>query len=155
MNAHLPRQHGGFRGSEGTDSARGVPVPLKDACCGWQQDSQGHCCHQQHHHHHHYHHHRQPPSVSGPLGPVPAQPRSKCSAPRGKNIQKSPPKTLAKAKEAGGGWWSDCTCPHNWYHHPGQASPAPIIVNTDTLDTIPYVNGTEIEYEFEEITLER
>ncbi|KFV65954.1 Disks large 2, partial [Dryobates pubescens] len=36
-----------------------------------------------------------------------------------------------------------------------QASPAPIIVNTDTLDTIPYVNGTEIEYEFEEITLER
>ncbi|XP_061262086.1 disks large homolog 2 isoform X12 [Bos javanicus] len=35
------------------------------------------------------------------------------------------------------------------------ASPAPIIVNTDTLDTIPYVNGTEIEYEFEEITLER
>ncbi|XP_070313285.1 disks large homolog 2 isoform X6 [Odocoileus virginianus] len=36
-----------------------------------------------------------------------------------------------------------------------EASPAPIIVNTDTLDTIPYVNGTEIEYEFEEITLER
>ncbi|GAB0180859.1 disks large 2 [Grus japonensis] len=36
-----------------------------------------------------------------------------------------------------------------------RASPAPIIVNTDTLDTIPYVNGTEIEYEFEEITLER
>ncbi|KAM3934528.1 disks large homolog 2 isoform 7-T7 [Leptodactylus fuscus] len=46
-----------------------------------------------------------------------------------------------------------------------KASPAPIIVNTDTLDTIPYVsytpfhenaiNGSEIEYEFEEITLER
>ncbi|MBN3297931.1 DLG2 protein, partial [Amia calva] len=36
-----------------------------------------------------------------------------------------------------------------------QASPAPIIVNTETLDTVPYVNGTEIEYEFEEITLER
>ncbi|XP_016349063.1 disks large homolog 2-like isoform X11 [Sinocyclocheilus anshuiensis] len=35
------------------------------------------------------------------------------------------------------------------------ASPAPIIVNTDTLETVPYVNGTEIEYEFEEITLER
>ncbi|XP_069046125.1 disks large homolog 2 isoform X11 [Lepisosteus oculatus] len=35
------------------------------------------------------------------------------------------------------------------------ASPAPIIVNTETLDTVPYVNGTEIEYEFEEITLER
>lgn len=48
---------------------------------------------------------------------------------------------------------------------PLKASPAPIIVNTDTLDTIPYVsytpfhentiNGSEIEYEFEEITLER
>ncbi|KAE8288110.1 Disks large-like protein 2 Postsynaptic density protein 93 [Larimichthys crocea] len=36
-----------------------------------------------------------------------------------------------------------------------QASPAPIIVNTDTLESVPYVNGTEIEYEFEEITLER
>ncbi|XP_034745409.1 disks large homolog 2 isoform X39 [Etheostoma cragini] len=36
-----------------------------------------------------------------------------------------------------------------------KASPAPIIVNTDTLESAPYVNGTEIEYEFEEITLER
>ncbi|KAJ8280098.1 hypothetical protein GJAV_G00050510 [Gymnothorax javanicus] len=36
-----------------------------------------------------------------------------------------------------------------------KASPAPIIVNADTLDSVPYVNGTEIEYEFEEITLER
>ncbi|XP_056140906.1 disks large homolog 2 isoform X1 [Lampris incognitus] len=35
------------------------------------------------------------------------------------------------------------------------ADPAPIIVNTDTLESVPYVNGTEIEYEFEEITLER
>ncbi|XP_076130638.1 disks large homolog 2 isoform X7 [Alosa pseudoharengus] len=35
------------------------------------------------------------------------------------------------------------------------ASPAPIIVNTETLESVPYVNGTEIEYEFEEITLER
>ncbi|XP_075957719.1 disks large homolog 2 isoform X2 [Anarhichas minor] len=33
--------------------------------------------------------------------------------------------------------------------------PAPMIVNTDTLESVPYVNGTEIEYEFEEITLER
>ncbi|XP_039214533.1 disks large homolog 2-like isoform X8 [Crotalus tigris] len=42
-----------------------------------------------------------------------------------------------------------------WMPIQHSASPAPIIVNTDTLDTIPYVNGTEIEYEFEEITLER
>ncbi|XP_067842384.1 disks large homolog 2 isoform X2 [Heptranchias perlo] len=38
---------------------------------------------------------------------------------------------------------------------PLKASPAPIIVNTEALQTVPYVNGTEIEYEFEEITLER
>ncbi|XP_064158047.1 disks large homolog 2-like isoform X12 [Anguilla rostrata] len=36
-----------------------------------------------------------------------------------------------------------------------KAGPAPMIVNADTLDSVPYVNGTEIEYEFEEITLER
>uniref|UniRef100_A0A3B4H2D4 Disks large homolog 2-like n=1 Tax=Pundamilia nyererei TaxID=303518 RepID=A0A3B4H2D4_9CICH len=36
-----------------------------------------------------------------------------------------------------------------------QANPAPVIINTDTLESLPYVNGTEIEYEFEEITLER
>ncbi|XP_042286903.1 disks large homolog 2 isoform X4 [Thunnus maccoyii] len=48
---------------------------------------------------------------------------------------------------------------HGYVSHshisPLKASPAPIIVNTDTLDSVPYVNGTEIEYEFEEITLER
>uniref|UniRef100_A0A671S5Q9 Disks large homolog 2-like n=1 Tax=Sinocyclocheilus anshuiensis TaxID=1608454 RepID=A0A671S5Q9_9TELE len=48
---------------------------------------------------------------------------------------------------------------HGYVSHahisPLKASPAPIIVNTDTLETVPYVNGTEIEYEFEEITLER
>ncbi|XP_015461044.2 disks large homolog 1 isoform X21 [Astyanax mexicanus] len=41
----------------------------------------------------------------------------------------------------------------------GQASPAPVLVNTDSLDTSPYVspyvNGTEADYEYEEITLER
>ncbi|XP_066519076.1 disks large homolog 1 isoform X11 [Hoplias malabaricus] len=36
-----------------------------------------------------------------------------------------------------------------------QASPAPVLVNTDSLDTSPYVNGTEADYEYEEITLER
>ncbi|XP_038861191.1 disks large homolog 2 [Salvelinus namaycush] len=48
---------------------------------------------------------------------------------------------------------------HGYVSHshisPLKASPAPIIVNTDTLESVPYVNGTEIEYEFEEITLER
>ncbi|XP_048055763.1 disks large homolog 1 isoform X21 [Megalobrama amblycephala] len=40
-----------------------------------------------------------------------------------------------------------------------QASPAPVVVNTESLDTSPYVspyvNGTEADYEYEEITLER
>ncbi|XP_060723648.1 disks large homolog 1 isoform X3 [Tachysurus vachellii] len=40
-----------------------------------------------------------------------------------------------------------------------QASPAPVLVNTDSLDTSPYVspyvNGTEADYEYEEIMLER
>nr|XP_046265745.1 disks large homolog 2 isoform X13 [Scatophagus argus] len=48
---------------------------------------------------------------------------------------------------------------HGYVSHshisPLKASPAPIIVNTDALESVPYVNGTEIEYEFEEITLER
>ncbi|XP_013994709.2 disks large homolog 1 isoform X20 [Salmo salar] len=36
-----------------------------------------------------------------------------------------------------------------------QANPPPVVVNTDSLDTPPYVNGTEADYEYEEITLER
>nr|XP_046263446.1 discs large homolog 1-like protein isoform X14 [Scatophagus argus] len=36
-----------------------------------------------------------------------------------------------------------------------QANPPPMVVNTDSLDTPPYVNGTEADYEYEEITLER
>ncbi|XP_061540697.1 disks large homolog 1-like isoform X5 [Phycodurus eques] len=36
-----------------------------------------------------------------------------------------------------------------------QANPPPLVVNTDSLDTPPYVNGTEADYEYEEITLER
>ncbi|KAM4728234.1 discs large homolog 1-like protein isoform 11-T11 [Anableps anableps] len=38
---------------------------------------------------------------------------------------------------------------------PMKANPPPVVVNTDSLDTPPYVNGTEAEYEYEEITLER
>ncbi|XP_053354104.1 disks large homolog 1 isoform X15 [Clarias gariepinus] len=42
---------------------------------------------------------------------------------------------------------------------PMKASPAPVLVNTDSIDTSPYVspyvNGTEADYEYEEITLER
>nr|XP_046263452.1 discs large homolog 1-like protein isoform X19 [Scatophagus argus] len=38
---------------------------------------------------------------------------------------------------------------------PMKANPPPMVVNTDSLDTPPYVNGTEADYEYEEITLER
>ncbi|XP_039984108.1 disks large homolog 1-like isoform X1 [Xiphias gladius] len=36
-----------------------------------------------------------------------------------------------------------------------QANPPPVVVNADSIDTPPYVNGTEADYEYEEITLER
>ncbi|KAJ8011456.1 hypothetical protein DPEC_G00058400 [Dallia pectoralis] len=36
-----------------------------------------------------------------------------------------------------------------------QANPPPVVVNTESLDAPPYVNGTEADYEYEEITLER
>ncbi|XP_060723652.1 disks large homolog 1 isoform X6 [Tachysurus vachellii] len=52
---------------------------------------------------------------------------------------------------------------HSFVSHshisPMKASPAPVLVNTDSLDTSPYVspyvNGTEADYEYEEIMLER
>ncbi|XP_061096210.1 disks large homolog 1 isoform X21 [Conger conger] len=36
-----------------------------------------------------------------------------------------------------------------------QANPPPVVVNADSVDSPPYVNGTEADYEYEEITLER
>ncbi|XP_048831793.1 discs large homolog 1-like protein isoform X16 [Brienomyrus brachyistius] len=36
-----------------------------------------------------------------------------------------------------------------------QVNPPPVVVSTDILDTPPYVNGTEADFEYEEITLER
>ncbi|XP_038672332.1 disks large homolog 1 isoform X7 [Scyliorhinus canicula] len=36
-----------------------------------------------------------------------------------------------------------------------QANPPPVVVNTDSLESQPYVNGTDADYEYEEITLER
>ncbi|XP_035276981.1 discs large homolog 1-like protein isoform X14 [Anguilla anguilla] len=38
---------------------------------------------------------------------------------------------------------------------PMKANPPPVVVNTDNLDAPPYVNGTEADFEYEEITLER
>ncbi|XP_012391812.1 disks large homolog 1 isoform X12 [Orcinus orca] len=38
---------------------------------------------------------------------------------------------------------------------PIKANPPPVLVNTDSLETSTYVNGTDADYEYEEITLER
>ncbi|XP_051847527.1 disks large homolog 1 isoform X19 [Antechinus flavipes] len=38
---------------------------------------------------------------------------------------------------------------------PVKANPPPVLVNTENLETSPYVNGTDADYEYEEITLER
>uniref|UniRef100_A0A6I8NED0 Discs large MAGUK scaffold protein 1 n=1 Tax=Ornithorhynchus anatinus TaxID=9258 RepID=A0A6I8NED0_ORNAN len=38
---------------------------------------------------------------------------------------------------------------------PLKANPPPVLVNTDSLETPAYVNGTDADYEYEEITLER
>lgn len=138
MHAYLTKQHSCSRGSDGMDACRNAPTLIRDAhcACGWQRDSQGLG----------YSSQTMPPS--GPGGS--ASNRTKLVT-LWDSVRKSPPKTSTKGKATCG---ERCACPHGWFS-PAQASPAPIIVNTDTLDTIPYVNGTEIEYEFEEITLER
>ncbi|XP_059739202.1 disks large homolog 2 isoform X8 [Bos indicus] len=138
MNAHLTKQHSCPRGSGGTDAGRSVPTLIRDAhcACGWQRSPQGLG----------YTSQTMPPSGAG----GPASNRTKLVT-LWDSVRKSPRKTSTKGRGACG---ERCACPHGWIS-PAQASPAPIIVNTDTLDTIPYVNGTEIEYEFEEITLER
>ncbi|XP_057252720.1 disks large homolog 2 isoform X16 [Pezoporus wallicus] len=141
MHAHLPKQHSCGRGSEGSDAGRNVPPVARDAhcVCRWHQHPPGLQCSSQ---------------ALPSWGPGSAsQSRSKF-VPLWDTVRKSPHKSPSKPQGSQGQRWSECSCAHGW-SPPVQASPAPIIVNTDTLDTIPYVNGTEIEYEFEEITLER
>ncbi|XP_074160706.1 disks large homolog 2 isoform X20 [Sminthopsis crassicaudata] len=139
MNAYLTKQQSCCGGSEGMDTGRTVPTLMREAhcACGWQRNPQGLG----------YGAQTMPSSGSGGQPPN----RTKLVT-LWDSVRKSPQKTGAKSKGPCG---ERCSCPHGWFSPPAQASPAPIIVNTDTLDTIPYVNGTEIEYEFEEITLER
>ncbi|XP_071412614.1 disks large homolog 2 isoform X16 [Pithys albifrons albifrons] len=141
MHGHLPRQHSCGRGAEGSDGGRNVPPVARDAhcACRWHQHPPGLQCSAQ----------ALPSWRPGAAN----QSRSKF-VPLWNTVRRSPPKSPAKPQGSPGQWWAECACAHGWAP-PVQASPAPIIVNTDTLDTIPYVNGTEIEYEFEEITLER
>ncbi|KFV75451.1 Disks large 1, partial [Dryobates pubescens] len=44
---------------------------------------------------------------------------------------------------------------HSSPHITNEANPPPVLVNTDSLETPTYVNGTDADYEYEEITLER
>ncbi|XP_062343495.1 disks large homolog 2 isoform X7 [Cinclus cinclus] len=138
MHGHLPRQHSCGRGAEGSDGSRNVPPASRDARCScrWQRRPPG------------LPHSSQALPCWGPAG---AGQGKGGSVPLRDAVRRSPPRSPAQPQ---GQRWSECGCAHGWAP-PVQASPAPIIVNTDTLDTIPYVNGTEIEYEFEEITLER
>ncbi|XP_071655721.1 disks large homolog 2 isoform X26 [Patagioenas fasciata] len=141
MHAHLPKQHSCGRESKASDAGKKVPPGARDAhcACPWHQHPPG------------LQYGSQALPSWGPGGAN--QSRSKF-VPLWDTVRKSPQQSPAKPQGNPGERWSECACAHGW-SPPAQASPAPIIVNTDTLDTIPYVNGTEIEYEFEEITLER
>ncbi|XP_048400721.1 disks large homolog 3 isoform X5 [Stegostoma tigrinum] len=66
---------------------------------------------------------------------------------------KSQNKSAPKVNGNSSGWWPECTCStRDWYE---QANPPPIIVNTDSLDSGPYANGSDGMYKYEEIILER
>nr|XP_020458510.1 discs large homolog 1-like protein isoform X2 [Monopterus albus] len=87
------------------------------------------------------------------------------------SLKKSPTESKAKGRAGSRPWPSDTyiwishsreTPPHVPLIHSFphlqahvQANPPPVVVNTDSVDTPPYVNGTEADYEYEEITLER
>ncbi|XP_030648742.1 disks large homolog 3 isoform X3 [Chanos chanos] len=80
-------------------------------------------------------------SAGGPGGPNP------------KSQSKGGPKVNGNNSGGQGGWWPECTCSsREWYD---QANPPPIIVNADSLDAGPYVNGSDGMYKYEEIILER
>uniref|UniRef100_UPI0037E93600 disks large homolog 3 isoform X4 n=1 Tax=Semicossyphus pulcher TaxID=241346 RepID=UPI0037E93600 len=80
-------------------------------------------------------------SGGGPGGPNP------------KGQSKGGPKVNGNNSSGQAGWWPECTCTNReWYD---QANPPPIIVNADSLDAGPYVNGSDGMYKYEEIILER
>ncbi|KAB5543561.1 hypothetical protein PHYPO_G00080640 [Pangasianodon hypophthalmus] len=96
------------------------------------------------------------PESSAPAVPTMPRQRARLTASRSDGSWRSPSRNMMLRTKGGScDLWSECSCVQHGWREPYQASPAPIIVNTDTLESVPYVNGTEIEYEFEEITLER
>ncbi|XP_024238612.1 disks large homolog 3 isoform X7 [Oncorhynchus tshawytscha] len=80
-------------------------------------------------------------SSGGPGGPNP------------KLQSKGGPKVNGNTAGGQAGWWPECTCSNReWYD---QANPPPVIVNADSLDAGPYVNGSDGMFKYEEIILER
>ncbi|XP_076876648.1 disks large homolog 2 isoform X25 [Brachyhypopomus gauderio] len=136
MTAPLSKQQSccvDLRGSGGCAGCGGSGSPC---LCGWRPDSQ------------HY-----PPSPSSSSLP---RRRARLTPSRSESWWPSLGGDPALQARVGScELWGEGGCTQHDWHEPYQASPAPIIVNTDTLESVPYVNGTEIEYEFEEITLER
>ncbi|XP_073772727.1 discs large homolog 1-like protein isoform X31 [Danio rerio] len=65
------------------------------------------------------------------------------------SVRKSPTKSTAKVIGPGErvSLWASVSF--------DKANPPPVVVNTESLDSAPYVNGTEADFEYEEITLER
>ncbi|TWW74264.1 Disks large -like protein 2 [Takifugu flavidus] len=134
MTAHLSKQHSCFADLDGQGDY------------GNRSPHQRHCHQRRRHHQHHY------GSVPGG-GTLPRRGGKTWHLDQTSGSSSRLAATRAKGRSCDL-WPSECGCMHSW-QEPRQASPAPIIVNTDTLESLPYVNGTEIEYEFEEITLER
>ncbi|NWR60949.1 DLG3 protein, partial [Bucorvus abyssinicus] len=68
-------------------------------------------------------------------------------------LKPPPGKSAPKVNGSSPGWWPECTCSsRDWYE---QANPAPIIVNTDSLEQGLSVNGSDGMFKYEEIVLER
>ncbi|XP_054025749.1 disks large homolog 3 isoform X4 [Dryobates pubescens] len=96
-------------------------------------------------------------TLPAPGGAAPAaRGKAKLGAPaRDPAALKPPPpgKSAPKVNGSGPGWWPECTCSsRDWYE---QANPAPIIVNTDSLEQGLSVNGSDGMFKYEEIVLER
>ncbi|XP_069578941.1 discs large homolog 1-like protein isoform X5 [Brachyistius frenatus] len=84
-----------------------------------------------------------------PISPIPAEttvipPTSQLPSPL---VSPSPPPPARRSPSSAPRLPSSCGS--------DEANPPPVVVNADSLDTPPYVNGTEADYEYEEITLER
>ncbi|KAJ6653553.1 hypothetical protein lerEdw1_009133 [Lerista edwardsae] len=84
-----------------------------------------------------------PPPLPPPAAPPPKQGQPKSCGGGG----------TPKMNGSSPGWWPECTCSNrDWYE---QASPSPIIVNTDALEPSLSVNGSDGMFKYEEIVLER